>query len=56
MISLVQYPRPAHSEPPAWWNVVDLEENSLRIPLDEGTSAQLLDKDAVFHTWRTVVG
>ena len=31
-------------DPPPWWNVVDLEENSVRIPLDDGDSP-LIDKD-----------
>ena len=31
----------ADEDPPPWWNVVDLEENSFRIPLDENTSAEL---------------
>ena len=34
----------AGTDPPPWWNVVDLEENSVRVPLDEDTTA-LLDKD-----------
>ena len=35
---------PEGSDPPPWWNVVDLEENTLRIPLDDDSSP-LLDKD-----------
>ena len=29
------------SDPPPWWNIVDLEESSLRIHLDEGFSTHL---------------
>ena len=32
------------SEPPPFWNIIDLEENTIRIPLDDNTSS-LLDKD-----------
>ena len=28
-------------EPPSWWNVVDLEENSYRLPLDDDSPAEL---------------
>ena len=35
---------PEGADPPPWWNVVDLEENILRIPLNDD-STLLLDKD-----------
>ena len=35
---------PANADPPSWWNEIDLEENSIQIPLDENTPA-ILDKD-----------
>ena len=28
-------------DPPNWWNVVDLEENSLQIPLDQDSHFRL---------------
>ena len=36
---------PSEKEPPTWWNTVDLEENSIRIPLDDHSPLRLLDKD-----------
>ena len=28
-------------EPPSWWNIVDLEENSYQLPLDDSATAEL---------------
>ena len=36
--------RPDNLDPPEWWNAVDLEDNIVRVPLDEDTSP-LVDKD-----------
>ena len=33
--------RSANFEPPDWWNTVDLEDLSLRIPLDDASSNHL---------------
>ena len=47
--------------PPAWWNVVDLEENSYRIPLDDDTTVELgndwmtppeLEERSRAHVWQ----
>ena len=37
--------RPSDKDPPTWWNTVDLEENSLRIPLENDSPLRFLDKD-----------
>ena len=35
---------PVNTDPPSWYDEIDLEENSIQISLDENTPA-LLDKD-----------
>ena len=31
----------SEEDPPPWWNVVDLEENILKVPLDDDATAEL---------------